>query len=95
MLIKYIIPDDTFVSIVTFSNTASICHQIVQITSDQIRNDLVNSLPINVGGSTSIGAGLQEALSVSRNSRFSFLFIYLHIKDQHHLNVDRACLQWG
>ncbi|VDI36624.1 calcium-activated chloride channel regulator 3/4, partial [Mytilus galloprovincialis] len=65
-LIKLIIPDGSYVSIVQFSNTAVMLKNLTKITSEKVRDELVDALPTIVRGSTSIGAGLQVALNVRK-----------------------------
>lgn len=65
-LIKLIIPDGSYVSIVQFSNTAVMLKNLTKITSEKVRDELVDALPTIVRGSTSIGAGLRVALNVRK-----------------------------
>lgn len=51
-----------FLSVTSFSSSASVNFQFAQITSEQIKTNAKNAInSIGTGGSTSIGAGLQKA----------------------------------
>lgn len=78
-LIKLIIPDGSYVSIVQFHSRAFMRKNLTKITSDKVRDELVAALPTRAPGSTSIGAGLQMALNefIRHNSSTIGNIIYL------------------
>lgn len=60
-----VLPNASYVSIVTFSTMASTRKPVTKIVSDTTRRELIARLPTSTSGSTSIGAGLQECKSVN------------------------------
>ena len=53
--------------LVTFGNRASTVAPLTKITSQIVREQLVNQLPISAGGPSSIGSGLLEGVGVTDN----------------------------
>ncbi|VDI07292.1 Hypothetical predicted protein [Mytilus galloprovincialis] len=77
-LIKYGLPNNSYVGIVKFSSTATLVKGLTLISTDGDRSTLVSYLPTTTGGSTSIGAGLQtayEALSSNGNVNGSIIYL--------------------
>ncbi|KAG9350919.1 hypothetical protein JZ751_024808, partial [Albula glossodonta] len=66
LFLQQIIEDLSYVGIVTFTSSASILENLVQINSDADRQRLVNSLPTSAGGGTNICAGLHKGFEVLR-----------------------------
>ncbi|XP_063442695.1 calcium-activated chloride channel regulator 1-like [Mytilus trossulus] len=67
-LIKYGLPNNSYVGIVKFSSAATLVKGLTLISTDADRSTLVSYLPTTTGGSTSIGAGLQKAYQALSNS---------------------------
>ncbi|XP_070559929.1 calcium-activated chloride channel regulator 1-like [Ptychodera flava] len=65
--IKATVPDNNFVGIVEFSDSATITSQLVELQSATDRDTLANLLPTTVTGSTCIGCGLNRASDVLEN----------------------------
>ncbi|CAC5417573.1 CLCA3_4 [Mytilus coruscus] len=77
-LIKYGLPNNSYVGIVKFSGTASLVKGLTLISNHGDRSTLVSYLPTTTGGATSIGAGLQrayQALSNSGNVNGSIIYL--------------------
>ncbi|VDI07291.1 Hypothetical predicted protein [Mytilus galloprovincialis] len=58
-VIKTILPNESYVGIVSFSDSGNLLKRMTKITSESDRNSLAYSLPASAAGGTSIGAGLQ------------------------------------
>ncbi|XP_053404614.1 calcium-activated chloride channel regulator 1-like [Mercenaria mercenaria] len=58
------IPDDSWLGIVWFNSTSSIMKNMTQVTSQQVRDELVSSLPQYASGGTCIGCGIESALEI-------------------------------
>uniref|UniRef100_A0A8B9SPL5 Chloride channel accessory 1 n=1 Tax=Anas platyrhynchos TaxID=8839 RepID=A0A8B9SPL5_ANAPL len=67
-----IIEVGSWVGIVTFSSSASIQSPLKQITSDAVRQNLVNRLPTTAGGGTNICSGVRTGLQVKYNSNVTY-----------------------
>ncbi|XP_052061931.1 calcium-activated chloride channel regulator 1-like isoform X2 [Mytilus californianus] len=77
-LIKYGLPNNSYVGIVTFSDTGSLVKGLTLISTDDDRSNLVSYLPTTAEGATSIGAGLQtayQALSSPGNANGSIIYL--------------------
>ncbi|KAI8497816.1 chloride channel [Branchiostoma belcheri] len=63
---KYIdsFADGSMVGLITFSETATVQHALTEITADSHRQSLINALPSDTYGATSIGAGIQAGLTM-------------------------------
>lgn len=66
-----IIEVGSWVGIVTFSSSADIQSPLQQITSDAVRQNLVNKLPTIAGGGTNICSGVRTGLQVKYNMEIS------------------------
>ncbi|XP_065136071.1 calcium-activated chloride channel regulator 4A-like [Paramisgurnus dabryanus] len=62
--LQYIIEDQAYVGIVTFSTEASILKKLTRIDNETTRKELIKSLPTTAGGSTYICKGLSKGLEV-------------------------------
>ncbi|OWF45819.1 Calcium-activated chloride channel regulator 1 [Mizuhopecten yessoensis] len=62
--LTYAVPDNSDVGIVTFSSSAQIVTSMTTVTSDAIRQSLVQNLPSTAFGYTAIGDGLLKGLEV-------------------------------
>uniref|UniRef100_A0A8C3GPJ7 Chloride channel accessory 1 n=1 Tax=Cairina moschata TaxID=8855 RepID=A0A8C3GPJ7_CAIMO len=62
-----IIEVGSWVGIVTFSSSADIQSPLQQITSDAVRQNLVNKLPTIAGGGTNICSGVRTGLQIITN----------------------------
>nr|XP_006822464.1 PREDICTED: calcium-activated chloride channel regulator 1-like [Saccoglossus kowalevskii] len=62
--IGYTVPNATWIGIVEFSNDATILSELVQIVGVETRKELIEELPDDAKGATSIGSGLLAGLSV-------------------------------
>ncbi|XP_070557323.1 calcium-activated chloride channel regulator 4A-like [Ptychodera flava] len=69
--INYTLPDYSWVGIVRFDRTATILAQLTQLIDQESRQDLIDKLPNNPGGSTCIGCGLEKGMEVFENSQFA------------------------
>ncbi|XP_066266574.1 calcium-activated chloride channel regulator 4A-like [Branchiostoma lanceolatum] len=52
----------TSVGVVTFSSSASIEHRVVSVTSQAVRDELIDALPTRATGGTCIGCGLRKGI---------------------------------
>ncbi|CAG2193770.1 CLCA3_4 [Mytilus edulis] len=62
------VADGTSVGVATFNNKGRIVHQMLTISSQSDRQQLVASLPTTTGGTTSIGAGLLACITALNSS---------------------------
>ncbi|XP_033746377.1 calcium-activated chloride channel regulator 1-like [Pecten maximus] len=62
--LSYTVPDNSDVGIVTFSSSAQIVTPMTTVTSDSVRESLVQSLPSTAFGYTALGDGLLKGLEV-------------------------------
>ncbi|XP_052070311.1 calcium-activated chloride channel regulator 1-like isoform X1 [Mytilus californianus] len=62
------VADGTSVGVATFNNIGRIVHQMLTISSQSDRQQLVASLPTTTGGTTSIGAGLLACITALNSS---------------------------
>ncbi|XP_060081392.1 calcium-activated chloride channel regulator 1-like [Ylistrum balloti] len=62
--LKYTLPDNSDVGIVTFSSGAQIVTSMTTVTSDAVRESLVQDLPSTAFGYTALGDGLLKGLEV-------------------------------
>lgn len=62
--LSYTVPDNSDVGIVTFSSDAQIVTPMSTVTSDAVRQSLVQDLPTTAFGYTALGAGLLKGLEV-------------------------------
>ena len=75
-----VVPKRYHVGIVKFSSGASIIAPLIQMTSQRVRNDLVNRLPRYAHGSTAIGLGLLQGVKVPYTILFYAMEMYYVIK---------------
>ena len=64
-VIKTILPNESYVGIVSFSDNGHLRKRMTKITSESDRNSLADSLPVIAVGGTSIGAGLETCYQVT------------------------------
>ncbi|VDI43233.1 Hypothetical predicted protein [Mytilus galloprovincialis] len=62
------VADGTSVGVATFNNKGRVVHQLLTISSQSDRQQLVASLPTTTGGTTSIGAGLLACITALNSS---------------------------
>ena len=63
-IIQTKIPDNSWLGIVWFEAIAYRKKELTQVTSQQVRDELISALPNTVLGSTCIGCGIDAALEV-------------------------------
>ncbi|XP_073671679.1 calcium-activated chloride channel regulator 3A-1-like [Paramisgurnus dabryanus] len=71
--LQYIIEDQAYVGIVTFSDEASILKKLTHIDNDTTRKELIESLPTIADGWTYICKGLSKGLEVLREDNLDAL----------------------
>ncbi|XP_073719443.1 calcium-activated chloride channel regulator 4-like [Misgurnus anguillicaudatus] len=71
--LQYIIEDQAYVGIVTFSSDASILKKLTRIENETTRKELIKSLPTTAGGGTYICKGLFKGLEVLREDNLDAL----------------------
>ncbi|XP_060560514.1 calcium-activated chloride channel regulator 4A-like isoform X2 [Ruditapes philippinarum] len=64
LVIKDLIPSGSYLGIIAFSNTATVVQQLTNVTSDSVRDQLINSLPTVAEGGTCIGCGIESAIEL-------------------------------
>ncbi|XP_052061932.1 calcium-activated chloride channel regulator 4-like [Mytilus californianus] len=77
-VVQNVLPNDSYVGIVKFSSSATLIKSMTLIASEEDRGELASLLPISVGGSTSIGAGLQlccQTLSMLSDVKGSKIYL--------------------
>ncbi|CAC5422975.1 unnamed protein product [Mytilus coruscus] len=62
------VADGTSVGVATFNNIGRVVHEMLTISSQSDRQQLVTSLPTTTGGTTSIGAGLLTCITALNSS---------------------------
>ncbi|KAK3594734.1 hypothetical protein CHS0354_014159 [Potamilus streckersoni] len=63
-VINNLLPMDSLFGMVSFSSGANILARMTRITDNSVRQSLIEKLPIESGGKTSIGAGLKLAIDL-------------------------------
>ncbi|XP_077978505.1 calcium-activated chloride channel regulator 4A-like [Glandiceps talaboti] len=65
--IRHIIPEDSWIGLVEFSTYSNITYPLTQVTSDEVREQVIASLPTTPYGETCIGCGLLTGIQVLEN----------------------------
>ncbi|XP_060607831.1 calcium-activated chloride channel regulator 1-like [Ruditapes philippinarum] len=68
IVIKELIPSDTYLGIIVFNNTARVVKELTEVTSDSVRDQLMNSLPTVAKGGTCIGCGIESAIELFKRT---------------------------
>ncbi|XP_045199674.2 calcium-activated chloride channel regulator 1-like [Mercenaria mercenaria] len=93
-IIQTKIPEDSWLGIVWFTNSAWTQMNITQVTSQDVRDALINALPRSTFGGTCIGCGLEEALKIlkthSTDPAGSEIIVISDGKDNGHINLDTS-----